>query len=283
MTKDVVQFLTAQYGKLSSSEKTVADYLITHFHEAIRMSVHELAAKAGVSAATPVRLAQRMGFQGYKDFRLHLAQRQPEHEDLILDIKQTTDSVAETAEKVLHAEMETLRLTLQELDIKTLEEIAERIKTAKQLLFFGTGTSLLVCRDAASKFRRTGKVVHCTDDPYEAASLLASFDNQDMIVCVSHSGENAATLKTMRLAKARNLYRVAVTTFADSTLCREADRILYTQTRESPLHKIALTSRISQLAMTDVLFMAYLTTDYAACEQNLSAVSHNLKQVGLIE
>ena len=62
---------------------------------------------------------------------------------------------------------------------------------------------------------------------------------------------------------------VAVTTFSNSNICKTADYTLLTQTRESPLHKIAITSRVSQFAMMDSLFMAYLTINYDKCINNL--------------
>ena len=74
MTQDSIQFLMDHYGDLTKNEKLAVDYIITHFHQAIRMSVYELAQISGVSTATLVRLSQHMGFAGYKEFRLFLAQ-----------------------------------------------------------------------------------------------------------------------------------------------------------------------------------------------------------------
>jgi len=282
MTADVIQFITGHYGSLTESEKKVADYLITHFNDAIIMSVHELSEKVGVSVATPVRLAQRMGFKGYKDFRLSLAQRKPAHEDLILDIKQTTNSVSDTVEKVISAEIETLKLTLKEIDSSVLQEIALKIKDAKQLIFFGSGTSKLVCSDVAIKFKRAGKLTHCTDDLYSAAGTLSGFSKKDIVFVCSHSGENESACKLIKLAEKLGLYKVAITTFSESTISKNADKVLFTQTRESPLHKISLTSRISQLAMMDALFMSYLSVDYKSCEKNFDSVSENLKSIELV-
>lgn len=282
MKEDIIQFITSHYGDLTDAEKQVADYLINHFNNAIQMSVQALSKNAGVSPATPVRLAQKMGFNGYKDFRLSLAQRITHHEDLILDMNQTTNSVSESVEKVLSAEIESLKLTLNNIDMAALQEISERIKKANQILFFGAGTSQLVCSDSAIKFKRAGKLTYSTDDVYSAAVTLSNFTEKDIVICVSHSGETESACKLLTLANKLNLYKIAITTFDKSSLCKYADKILYTQTRESPLHKIALTSRVSQLAMMDALFMAYLSTDYSNCENSFNTVSENLKSIELV-
>lgn len=279
MNEDSIQIITNNYGKLTKNERIVADYIMTHFNSAIQMSVHELATMSGVSVATPVRLAQHMGFDGYKEFRLYLATHQPEHEDLILDIKQASNSVTDAVEKALGSEIDSIRLTLKELDYTKFIGISQKIKNANQILFFGMGTSYLVCSDAVYKFQRVGKIVRCTDDITEAAVILSAMDSSDLVIGISHSGETKNTCDVLKLAKELGVYSVAVTTFPGSAICRGADVILNTQTRESPLHKIALTSRISQLATIDALFMTYFTSDYEKCKKNIDAVSANLQKI----
>lgn len=279
MYKDSIQLITNHYGQLTKNEKIVADYIISYPESVIQMSVQELAQKSGVSSATPVRLAQHMGFDGYKEFRLYLAKHLPQQEDLISDMSQAPDSAAGVVEKVLLSEVDSIRLTLKELDYVQLTAAAERIKAADQLLFFGTGTSYLVCCDAMYKFQRAGKSVRCTSDIAEAAVLLTHLHKNDPVIGISHSGETRDTCNLLKLARELELPTIAATTYPGSTICQYADHLLPTQTRESALHKIAFTSRISQLAAMDALFMAYFTCDYEKCRQNIDGVSRNLQHL----
>lgn len=279
MNADSIQLITNNYDKLTQNERIVADYILTHFNSAIQMSVHEIAQKTKVSVATPVRLAQHIGFDGYKDFRIYLASHQPEHEELILDIKQASNSVVESVEKALLSEIDSINLTLKELDYSKFIDAADKMKSANQILFFGLGTSQLVCRDAMYKFQRAGKIVCCADDISVSAALLSRFSKNDIVIGISHSGKTKNTCDILKLAKELGVYSVAITTFPGSDICRHADNIIYTQTRESPLHKIALTSRISQLATMDALFMTYFTMDYENCKNNIDKVSSNLQMI----
>lgn len=279
MHEDSIQLLTKNYGKLTKHEQLVADYILAHFEDAIQMSVQELAKNSGVSAATPIRFAQHLGFDGYREFRIYLAAHQPEQDNLIYDIKQAPNSVTDAVERALHSEVDSIHLTLKELDYTKLIAICNKLKAASQILFFGTGTSYLVCSDAQYKFQRVGKVIRCTNDIYEAAAMLAGFSQDDIVIAISHSGETSATCEVIKLAKELRIYTVAATTFPDSTICNYADQILHTQTRESPLHKIALTSRISQLATMDALFMAYFTSNYEVCRTYIDQVSANTQLI----
>jgi len=276
MNGDSIQIITQNYGNLTKNEQIVADYIMTHYTDAIGMSIHELARVSGVSVATPVRLAQHMGFDGYREFRLYLASHGPEHEDLILDIKQASNSVTDAVEKLLCSEIDSIRLTLNELDYEKCTAICGKIKNAEKILFFGLGTSYLVCSDVMHKFQRVGKTSHCCDDASMAAVLISTMGKNDIVIGISHSGETKNTCNILKLAKEQGIFTVAATTFPGSSICEWADIALYTQTRESPLHKIALTSRISQLATMDALFMTYFTSDYDKCKQTIDRVTKNL-------
>ena len=277
MNSDSVQIITKNYGKLTKNEKTVADYIFTHFDDAIGMSVHELAQSCSVSSATPVRLAQHLGFDGYREFRLYLVAHRPEHEDIILDIKETKGLFRESVEKLLNSEIDSIRLTMKEFDYTVGCDIAEKIKNANRILFFGLGSSYLVCQDCANKFQRVGKTVHHSNDITMSAVMLSAFGPSDIVFGISHSGETPDTAKILSLASKLGIFCVAVTTFADSTVCENADKIIYTQTRESPLHRISLSSRIGQLASMDSLFMTYFSLDYENCIRYIEAAVENTK------
>ena len=94
MKKDFVQIITTHYGKLTDSEKKVADYIVTHLSDAVRMSVQEIASVSGGRAATPVRLAKHMGFEGFSELKLYIASHASAEEDIILDMTSSSDSVS---------------------------------------------------------------------------------------------------------------------------------------------------------------------------------------------
>ncbi len=280
--EDAVKFLTDRYTELTDSEKQIADYLITNLEPALTMSVHSLAKASRVSVATIVRFAQHMGFEGYKDFRMHLARCRFGNGDSVLNYPGKGSTVDKQVETVLRASIEALNMTLEGIDYIRLSSAAELVTKADQLLLFGTGTSFIVCSDAVLKYQRSGKKAFAFSDVYSAALVLANFAKDDLLIVVSHSGENADTMRVLKTAKEKGAHTVAITTFEGSSIAELADTVLVTKTRESPLHNIAITSRFSQLAMMDALFMAYLTLDHDRCSRHQELLSSYLKSLGII-
>ncbi len=279
---DAIEFITSAYPSLTDGERRIADLLIADMGEALSLSIHALAAKADVSVATVTRYAQHMGFDGYKAFRLHLAQTSSSGDDFLFDYSESDKKDLGQVGRVLDASAETIRLTKEELDHAVLEKAAKQIFQAKKLFLFGTGTSEIVCADAMLKYKRYGKQVSHTDELYAAALTLAYMDSADLLIAVSHSGQNKDTLKTLEIAKKHGIPTLAVTTFATSPLALAADMVLITKTRESPYRNIAISSRIGQFAVMDALFMSYLSLDYDHCLQNNDRVTAILKEMNII-
>ena len=257
---------------MTDSEKMLSDYIIKNFDRVLMMSVHALAAETNLSVATVVRFAQHMGFDGYKEFRLHLAQLGNEQEDFILDFSKSDKAPDTQIAKMLSSCAECLSLTQKNLDYATLSSIAESIHKANKIALFGTGTSYIVCQDAEMKFKRVGISAACACEQNAAAAILLNMTKGDVVIGISHSGNNRLLEGILKTSQETDITTVAVTTFPNSRVCAFADLRLYTQTRESPLHKTAITSRVGQFAMMDALFMMYLTTYYDSCIRNIETI-----------
>ena len=272
MKKDLVQFITEKYTAMTNSEKVIADYIINHFEHVLAISVQALAAEINTSVATIVRFAQHLGFDGYKEFRLYLAQLGNEHEDFILDFNKNENSPDAQISKMLISCAECLNLTRQNMEYDTLSSIVKVIHNAKKTAFVGVGTSYIVCQDSTIKFKRVGITAECACESNSAAAILLNMKKGDVVFGISHSGNNEVVEGILKMAKKMGIITIAVTTFSNSNICKTADYTLLTQTRESPLHKIAITSRVSQFAMMDSLFMAYLTIHYDQCMSNIEKI-----------
>ena len=278
MSQDAIAYITDKYIKLTNVERKIADYVILHYDESLSLSVQALAEKAEVSAATVIRFAQQMGFEGYKELRLFLATNRPEHEDVIVDLKKERGTVETQVSKVINANIEAMRLTGENLDYDILEKIALKIKDARQIILFGTGTSYIVCTDSALKFQRLGKIASAYCDLHSATVAIANMAENDVLIAVSHSGQNIDTCKAVEIAKNSGIKTLAVTTFSESKISIIADYVLLTKTRESPLHKIAISSRISQFAVMDSLLMACMVTDYSDSISHIDLLSKKIKE-----
>lgn len=71
---DVISALDRLDGKLAAREQKVADYVKANLMRISNMTIAELAAGAGVSTPTVVRFCRSLGSDGFREFKLRLAQ-----------------------------------------------------------------------------------------------------------------------------------------------------------------------------------------------------------------
>lgn len=273
MQENSIDFLNNHYHTLTKGEQKLADYLIGNLQEAIQMNVKGLAEASGTSVATVIRFAKHLGFDGYASLRLRLAQNFSAHDDYVLDIQNSDPSIQVQIQKVLSASVESIRQTMYGINYSLLEEATKKIIRSDKIIFFGVGSSGIVCDDAMIKFQRIKKTAYSVKDLHTAIVILSNFGADDLVIGVSHSGQTKETCEIMKLARESGASTMAMTTFLLSPICEFADLVLNTKSRESSQHKVAVTSRMSQFSMLDALFFATLISNYDDSLDNILKIS----------
>lgn len=64
----------AMREQLRPSERKLADYVLEAPREVLDLSMTDFAARAGVSQPTIARFCQALGFSGFREFKIRLAQ-----------------------------------------------------------------------------------------------------------------------------------------------------------------------------------------------------------------
>ncbi|MGG4454342.1 MurR/RpiR family transcriptional regulator [Brevibacillus porteri] len=253
----VLTQLRAIYTQLSGKEQQIADYILEHASEIIHFSITELADQCQCADATVFRLCRRLGFRGYQAFKIALASevtnpKQTIHQEINLD----DDDVSAIAEKIFTANIETIRDTQQIINKDELMKIVSCLENASRIEFYGSGGSAVIAQDAYHKFMRTGiPCLYHSDAHYQvmSASLLPS---GAVVVGISHSGSNKDILEALRVAKEAGAKTIGITSYGKSPLVRLADMCLYTTSRETVFRTEALSSRLAQLSLIDLLYVA---------------------------
>ena len=88
-------------------------------------------------------------------------------------------------------------------------------------------------------------------------SMMASHaDGKDLVFAVSHSGESRDVLDCVQLARKNGARVIALTSYRDSSLTRTADVVFLSSSNETRYRSDALVSRILQLVIIDMLYVA---------------------------
>ena len=101
----------------SEAESAIADYLVEHFRELGNFSTRQLAKATYTNSAAIVRFTQKLGFEGYVDFKVHFMAEMMQHEDEPPERHFTRkDNVPLIMEKMMYLGINTFKETHDILD-----------------------------------------------------------------------------------------------------------------------------------------------------------------------
>jgi DNA-binding MurR/RpiR family transcriptional regulator len=234
------------------------------------MPLRDVAAVSGVSEAMVVKVAKKLGFTGFRDFRQGLVDYYRSdiaalHAEISAD-----DTSGEIVQKVFRTAMQALEETFAILDLEAFDRAADVLHRARQRDLYGLGGSAQIARDVSHKFLRIGIRSSVFDDAHMMMMSAALLGPDDVAIAFSHSGSTAAVIDAVDLARRNGARTVAVTNYPDSTLARAVDVVLCSTAQNNPLLGENATARIAQLNLLDALFVAVAQRDRASADQNLA-------------
>jgi RpiR family transcriptional regulator, carbohydrate utilization regulator len=246
--------IRSNYSRLSEKEKKIADYILKHPKEIIHCTINQLADNLEVAESTIFRFCQRIGFKGYQALKIALAAEivtpiADIHEDI-----QAGDDVVTVGEKVFRSNIKTLEDTLKIIDEEALKTAVQALVRAEKVEFFGIGGSAIVSLDAYHKFIRSGINVYSNFDAHMQLMSASQLGKQDVAVIISHSGSTKDIIDLLQILKEKQVTTIAITNFAKSPLTKHADILLYTVAEETEFRSEALSSRLAELSIIDVLY-----------------------------
>ena len=121
--KSALSRLRESRDSMSATEQAVSDYLLSHQGEAMELSIYQLAEKTFASPSTVIRMCQRIGFAGYKEFRqavtCEVAVRRMNQGQERREITRS-DSLDEIVDKVTYKKIMSLKDAKDIIDTDTL-------------------------------------------------------------------------------------------------------------------------------------------------------------------
>jgi DNA-binding MurR/RpiR family transcriptional regulator len=239
-----------------------------------------VAGETGVSEALIVKIAKKLGFDGFRQLREALAEHhRSAHADLHDELCVAEGAGARLL-KTLRTSVQAIEQGLGSVSPEALERAADCLHAARQRDFYGEGGSGQVARDAAHQFLRIGVRTSVFDDSQQMMMSAALLQRGDAVMAFSHSGQTAAVVEAARQARQNGARLIALTNQSDSPLSRESDVSLCVNLPTSPWAGENAAARLVQLSVLDALLSAVAEKDYAAAERNLGRTTAALSRSG---
>ncbi|MCC8125943.1 MAG: MurR/RpiR family transcriptional regulator [Clostridiales bacterium] len=211
------ELVNDRYCRLNENDLLIWGYIQTHKRECCDIAIEELAKKCCISRTTISRFTQKLGFSGFREFKIRL---QMEREGDAIQREILLDHVCKNFEK-----------SIDEAKNTDMNSICESIYSARRLFVYGTGE----VQDAAAKmvkrmFLNADKLFVAL---YGRSELIMATENlgpEDFVMLISLSGENELAINAAKRLKSQGVSTLSITKLSDNTLSGLCDRNLYIRT-----------------------------------------------------
>jgi DNA-binding MurR/RpiR family transcriptional regulator len=237
--------------ELSHSEQKVAKYILSQPQASLQLNINELGKKCTVSEATIVRMSKRLGYKGFYQMKLYLAQSLTKNDESNekSDIKEEITSL----DGFYDAMIDDLQKIKRNLDDDTVNKCAKIIASCNTLHIIASGNTIPIVLDFAFRLSRIGVATtsSISDELSLATVNIARYG--DIVMSISHTGGSAAGIKALEIAKKKGLSTIAITDIQDCPLNARAEYRLCTGVDASRTYVFGAESHTYISTILDVL------------------------------
>ena len=275
------ELLQQRQGQLTKSGHAVADYLLQHADEAQYLSISSLARECNVAEATVFRFCRALGFDGYHEMRIALAQANATgtmSSQRELQPGASTETLFEHASARLFT---AINGTQNALSAEAVDEAARMLREAKQVFCFGQGGSMLLANDICARFASLSTKFRTSGDSHLQLLTASLMNEADVVLFISYSGATRDMMETLRTAKAAGAKIILLTHYEDSPGASLADVVLRCGAQESPLDSGSIPIKVAVLYVGEVLVLRYIldSPEQANTAQELTSEVLTLKML----
>lgn len=237
---------------LPKQEKRAAEFLLNNLQTFSARPIQEMATAAGVSDATYIRLAKRLGYSGFAEFKRNLIVDLVSFSDPIQEVDKKDDA-EKVLTKVLQSDSQWLYDSLKVIDVDTFDRVAHLILKFDRIVVWAVGMSTPCGIYLQQRLLRLGRVCSFLSDPYEMEVQSEVLDEKTMVFTVSRTGWPNMLFTACSKAKIHGATVCLLSGQQDTNLAKLADHTLLTSTRS--FKPSVLTSGVATLAVIDALFV----------------------------
>ena len=249
----VLQTLQTQLDSLSNAERRIAEIVLAEPESVIHSSTASLARRADVSDPTVARFCRSLGFNGFPEFKVLLAQHLARGAPYLSQSVSPGDSAEGYIHKLIDATQAGLEAVRAQVDPVAVERVVTALAGAQRLEIYGMGAGAAIAQDAQHRFFRLGKPVIAYEDNLKQRMAAATADTGTAILLLSFTGRTQALLEVAEIARHNGALCLAITApGAPLAACCDHAITVDTSWEDTTLYT-PMTSRIVFLAIIDIL------------------------------
>jgi DNA-binding MurR/RpiR family transcriptional regulator len=229
-TYDLTKRIKDKQAHFSKGQKLIAAYITNHYDKAAFMTAAKLGEVVGVSESTVVRFAIELGYEGYPKLQKMLQELIKSKLTSVQRIQVSSNRISEDniLKSVLQSDMDKIKITLEEIEQSSFNEIVESILKARKIYILGVRSSAPLASFLGFYFNLifdNVRLIHTTSVSEMFEQILRAGEG-DVVIGISFPRYSKRTIKAMQFVKSRGATVIAITDSHESPLADCSDHAI---------------------------------------------------------
>lgn len=186
-----IALIHSKYDTLTNAEQKLADYIVQNPRCALEYRMTQLSQKAGSSNAALARLCQKLGYDGFSEFRFSLnnyllsqGSDAPENPNAV----ESHDPLQNIIDTYTHY----IRMIPNYVSREQLHTAAKKICSARRISIWGFNRTFQSAQQLSNRLGRLGIFNKCTDDWIVMTDDSEMLGPEDLCIILSMEGRGFA-------------------------------------------------------------------------------------------
>ena len=230
MKRNLLKEIKERMPTFSKGQKLISVYILDNYDKAAYMTAAKLGAIVNVSESTVVRFAIELGFDGYPEFQHALQEIVRTKLTSFQRIEVTNNIIGDgdVLTKVLLADSDKIRHTLEEIDRVAFESAVEKIVNARRIYVVGVRSSSALASflgHSLGQIFDEVKILEPTSGS-EMFEQILNIGEEDVMIAISFPRYSKKIINAVDYAKHRGAGVIAITDSSMSPIAQGASQVL---------------------------------------------------------
>lgn len=254
--------------ELSKNERILADYILKHPEDVLKMSSKDLGKVCFVSTATVYRLCDKLGLSGFSDLKIKITSSLDDYrksnEDFNFDFPVNQfQTHYEIIQKIKEDYEQTLNITANLFSLDQLRLIPSAMEKAQIIDVYTSAGNINFALNFQFQMQEIGIQVNVPIDEYQQRLIAASSDENHLAIIITFGGRGILSDILPRILHKVKTPIVLISSYDYTFKDFDPDYQLYISSYENHYKKISsFSTRLSILYILDVLYTCYFKLDY---------------------
>jgi RpiR family transcriptional regulator, carbohydrate utilization regulator len=278
---DLVSRMMRVQDELSPAERRVSQAVRQDFEAATRLTIADLAGRAGVSQPTVTRFCRSVGCASFGEFKIKLATTMTVAAAYLKSDRLFSDDIGQLAQSVMMRAAGTVRETLDQLDTAALGAAIDVLAASRRVDVYGQGGgSAALVEDAKLRLFRLGFPVCAYIDGHQQRMSAATLQPGDAALAISNSGRSKPVVEAIEIARSFGARTVAITR-PGTPLAAAAEIVIAVTIAEDHNVLRPTPSRYAHMAIVDTIAAGLAARLGARARETLRRVRYTVARIGI--